>query len=78
MDPNVDLQLRDLGAKTGVWLPVIGITQREGVLIMARCKPVPFVRHDVGLLSAMIYRVGLSLEQAQKSSQLQAGCSFRS
>ncbi len=70
-DPNVDLQLRELGVKTGVWLPVIGHYAARGVLIMARCKPIPFMHHDVGLLSAMIYRVGLSLEQAQKNSQLQ-------
>jgi diguanylate cyclase (GGDEF)-like protein/PAS domain S-box-containing protein len=69
-DPNVDLQLRDLGARTGVWLPVIGNYEVRGVLIMVRCNPIPFVRHDVGLLAAMIHRVGLSLEQAQKSSQL--------
>jgi diguanylate cyclase (GGDEF)-like protein/PAS domain S-box-containing protein len=69
-DVNVDSQLRDLDVRTGVWLPVIGNYTARGVLIMARCKPIPFVRHDVGLLSAMIYRIGLSLEQAQKSSQL--------
>jgi diguanylate cyclase (GGDEF)-like protein/PAS domain S-box-containing protein len=70
-DANVEKQLRDLGTKTGVWLPVIGHFSTRGVLIMARCKPIPFIVHDVGLLSAMIYRIGLALEQSQKNSQLQ-------
>ena len=36
-DANVEKQLRDLGTKTGVWLPVIGHFSTRGVLIMARC-----------------------------------------
>jgi diguanylate cyclase (GGDEF)-like protein/PAS domain S-box-containing protein len=75
-DANIDSQLHDLGVRTGVWLPVIGSYATRGVLIMARCKPIPFIRHDVGLLSAMIYRVGLSLEQTQKSTQLRQVAHF--
>jgi signal transduction histidine kinase len=71
-DSNIDPQLRDLGAMTGVWLPVISYPAIRGVLILARCTPVPFVRTEVGLLSAMTYRIALSLEQVQKNTELQA------
>jgi diguanylate cyclase (GGDEF)-like protein/PAS domain S-box-containing protein len=75
-DQNVDSQLHDLNAKIGVWLPVIDDYATRGVLIMARCEPVPFTHHDIGLLSAMIYRIGLSLEQAQKNTQLEQVVQF--
>ena len=71
-DRHVDHQLRDIGALTGVWLPVISDVAVRGVLILARCRPIPFDHPEVGLLSAMTYRIGLSLEQAQRSIQLQA------
>ena len=70
-DRRVDPQLRDLGAETAVWLPVTGNDAVRGVLILARCRPIPFVHADVDLLTAMAYRIGLVLEQAQRSVQLE-------
>jgi signal transduction histidine kinase len=74
-DSNLDPQLRDLGAMTGVWLPVSDDEAVRGVLILLRCKLIPFVHADVGLLSAMTHRIGLSLGQAQRSAELQAALS---
>jgi diguanylate cyclase (GGDEF)-like protein/PAS domain S-box-containing protein len=70
-DRIVDIQLSDLGAETAVWIPVIGSQDARGVLILARCWNSPFVSADVALLSAMAYRIGLALEQAQHGSQLE-------
>ncbi|MEJ2638348.1 MAG: EAL domain-containing protein [Desulfosarcinaceae bacterium] len=70
-DPKVDAQLRDLGAETAVWLPVIGTQSVRGALILVRCRPDPFAYADTDLLTAMAYRIGLMLEQAQRSIQLE-------
>ena len=70
-DPNVDRQLRELGVETAVWLPVVGTQAATAVLILARCLPVPFAHADVDLLTAMAYRIGLTLEQAHRSAQLE-------
>ena len=71
LDATVELQFRELGAKTAVWIPVIGSHAARGVLILARCRPDPFAPADVSLLVAMAYRIGLSLDQAQRSIQLE-------
>ena len=68
---EVDPQLLELGVETAVWLPVIGSYAARGVLILARCRTVRFSHADVDLLIAMTYRIGLALEQAQRSSQLE-------
>ncbi|HUI69792.1 MAG TPA: EAL domain-containing protein [Spirochaetia bacterium] len=71
-DPDAAPVLRDLGVETAVWIPVIGSHDAaQAVLILARCRPVPFLNTDVGLLTAMTYRIGLALEQAQRRSQLE-------
>ena len=70
-DPKVDSQLRELGAEVAVWLPVIGRHAARGALILARCRPDPFVHADVDLLAAMSYRIGLALEEAQRNTQLE-------
>lgn len=70
-DPRVDPQLRELGAETVVWLPVMDSQAARGVLILARCRPVPFTQAEVGLLTAMAYQIGLALEQAQRNVQLE-------
>jgi diguanylate cyclase (GGDEF)-like protein/PAS domain S-box-containing protein len=69
-DPRVDAQLRDLGVSTSIWLPVSGSSHARGVLILARCKPQPFVSSDANLLTSMTFRISQTLEQAQKSFQL--------
>lgn len=70
-DLSVDSQLRELGAETAVWLPVIGSHAARGALILARCRPDPFVHADVDLLTAMAYRIGLALEETQRNAQLE-------
>lgn len=64
-DPKLETQLRELGTRTAVWLPVIGDEgTRRGVLMLARCQPLPFARADVELLSTITYRIGLLVERA--------------
>lgn len=70
-DRKTDSQLRELGAEEEVWLPVIGRHAARGVLILARCRPTPFVHSDVDLLTAMTYRLGLALEEAQRNIQME-------
>jgi PAS domain S-box-containing protein len=70
-NPKVEPQLRELGAETAVWLPVIDTQSVRGALVLARCRPLPFANADADLLAAMAYRLGLTLEQAQKSAQLE-------
>ena len=70
-DPEVDAQLRELGAEAAVWLPVSGSHGTRGVLILARCRATPFGHADVGLLTAMAYRIGVALEQAQRRTQME-------
>jgi PAS domain S-box-containing protein len=70
-DPRVAPQLRELGVETAVWLPVIDTQSVRGVLVLARCQPLPFAHADADLLAAMAYRIGLTLEQAQRSAQLE-------
>jgi signal transduction histidine kinase/CheY-like chemotaxis protein len=69
-DPAMDPQLRNLGVEVTAWLSVSGSLSPRGVLILARCQPDPFAREDIDLLSAMTYRIGLSLEEIQRDTQL--------
>jgi GAF domain-containing protein len=71
-DKNVDTLLRDLGAKTVISVPlttVYGLSR--GVMMLVRCTPVPFSSTDKDILKTMGYRIGLSIEQAQRSTQLE-------
>ncbi len=70
-DPTADAPLRELGAETAVWIPVIGSHAARGALILARCHATPFAQDDVALLTAMAYRIGLALDQAQHRVQLE-------
>lgn len=64
-DPKLETLLRELGTETAVWLPVMGDEgTRCGVLMLARCQPLPFARADVELLSTITYRIGLLVERA--------------
>lgn len=64
-DSRVDASLRALDVDAAVWLPVAGDDgTRRGVLVLGRCRPLPFVQADVDLLRAMAYRVGLLVERA--------------
>ena len=69
-DSKVDPYLRELDVETAVWLPVAGDeAARRGVLILARCRPLPFIRADVDLLMAMAYRVGLMVERSHAEQE---------
>lgn len=70
-DSQVDSQLRELAAESAVWLPVVDSHATRGVLVLARCQPTPFVHAEVNLLVAMAYRIGLVLQEAQRSVQLE-------
>ncbi len=70
-NPEVDEQLRELGARRVVWLPVTSGGESRGGLILARCHELPFSHGDIGLLRAMAYRIGGALEQAQRRAQME-------
>ncbi len=70
-DQGADPQLRELGAQTAVWLPVVGTHDARGTLMLARCHRTPFLHTEVDLLTAMAYRIALVLEQTQRSAQLE-------
>lgn len=75
-DERVEAQLRDQGAITAIWLPVPSNRMARGVLILARCQRAPFEHADVGMLASMTYRIGLLLDLAQHSEQLEAVVNF--
>jgi len=69
-DPEVDAFLRDLDAAAMVWLRVCGDSDTcRGVLVLARCRPLPFVQSDVDLLKSMAYRIGLMVERAHAEDE---------
>jgi diguanylate cyclase (GGDEF)-like protein len=70
-DPSIEPQLRELDVRSVLYLPVTASHAPRGVLILARCHATPFVFADVGLLTAMAYRIGLTVEQAQRRAQLE-------
>jgi len=70
-DEITDHQLRDLGADAVVYVPIIASHSPRGVLILGRCRDLPFSYSEVGLLTAMAHRIGLAIEQAQRRQQLE-------
>jgi diguanylate cyclase (GGDEF)-like protein/PAS domain S-box-containing protein len=70
-DDVTDIQLRELGSETIIYLPIVASHLPRGVLILARCHGEPFTHPDVGLLTAMSHRIGLAIEQAQRRQQLE-------
>jgi GAF domain-containing protein len=71
-DKNVDTLLRDLGARAVISVPLTtayGLSR--GVMILARCAPTPFSSSDKDLLKTMGYRIGLTIERAQRNAQLE-------
>jgi signal transduction histidine kinase len=70
-DPMLDAGLRSLGIESGAWIPMAGSAESRGAILLARCKPIPFSREEIDLLSAMAYRIGLALEQIEQKTQLE-------
>ncbi len=70
-DAMVEGQLRDLEVGSVLYLPVSASHAARGVLILARCRAEPFIFSEVGLLTAMAYRIGQAVEQAQRRAQLE-------
>lgn len=70
-DPTLEPQFADLDVGTVIYLPVSASHAARGVLILARCRAEPFAFSEVGLLTAMAYRIGLAVEQAQRRAQLE-------
>lgn len=69
--PRIIARFRELGARAGALIPVAGSREPRGAMLLARCKPVPFERDELDLLSAMGYRIGLALEQIGQRDQLE-------
>ncbi|HVU25505.1 MAG TPA: ATP-binding protein [Opitutus sp.] len=66
----MDEYLRVLGVKAVAWQPVAGDRAlRRGVLVVGRCRPVPFERADVDLLAAMAYRIGQMIDRARDEEE---------
>ncbi len=68
---TVEPQLAELDVETVIYLPVAASHGARGVLILARCLRRAFDYAEVGLLTAMAYRIGLAVEQAQRRAQLE-------
>ena len=59
-----------LGVEAAAWIPMKGSPELRGALILARCTPSPFSRQELDLLTAMAYRISLTLDQIQNTNQL--------
>ena len=68
-DPRIASSLRELEVMTMIGLPVIGSQGVRGALFLARCRPAPFATSEADLLGSMTYRIGLTLEEAQRADQ---------
>ncbi len=67
--PALEPPLAALGVEVAVHLPALGARAVQGVLVLARCQPIPFAPGEVDLLAAMAHRVGLALEHAQAEAE---------
>ncbi|MBK9923907.1 MAG: EAL domain-containing protein [Anaerolineales bacterium] len=70
-DPKIESHLHELDIETAVCIPIAGSNTVRGVLFLARCRSHPFDKNDVELLTTMSYRIGLVIEQAQRSIQIE-------
>jgi signal transduction histidine kinase/CheY-like chemotaxis protein len=68
-DPALEAPLAALGVEVAVHLPAMGARAVQGVLVLARCQPLPFAPGEVDLLAAMAHRVGLALEHARAEAE---------
>lgn len=69
-DSKVDAYLRELGVEAAAWLPVKGDgADCRGVLVLARCQPLHFVRSDIDLLMTMAYRIGVLVERSHAEDE---------
>ncbi len=68
-DPMMDPQLKRLRVETAVWLPVLGSREVLGVVVLARCQPLPFSRADADLVMTMTHRIGLVLERSRAEEE---------
>jgi diguanylate cyclase (GGDEF)-like protein/PAS domain S-box-containing protein len=69
--PGVDSRFHELGLQTAVWAPMCDSQGSiVGVICVARAE-VAFGHEDVTLLQSMAHRVGLAVEQAQRTRQLE-------
>jgi diguanylate cyclase (GGDEF)-like protein/PAS domain S-box-containing protein len=59
-----------LGVEEAAWIPMKGSPELRGALILARCTPSPFTRQELDLLTAMAYRISLTLDQIKNTNQL--------
>ena len=70
-DTNIDPLLVSLNARHVVGLPVQDNFGVRGVLILARTHPEQYNDSDIGLLHTMSYRIGRTLVEFQRGSQME-------
>jgi diguanylate cyclase (GGDEF)-like protein/PAS domain S-box-containing protein len=72
LEPAVDARLDELEVHTTLWVPIRdGQAAVIGVVLLGRCAKTPFVTADIALLGSMAHRVGLAVEKAQRSRQVE-------
>ena len=69
-EPPLEPLLRDLGVRTAAWIPAVGDDGVAAALLLGRCRPSPFARVELDLLTAMAYRVALVLEHRRAEEAL--------
>lgn len=60
-----------MGVESAAWIPMQGNRAGNGAVMLARLLPTPFTNKEMDLLSAMAYRIALTLEQIQSKRQLE-------
>lgn len=68
--PPLEPLLCDLGVRTAAWIPAVGDQGVAAALVLGRCRPAPFARVELDLLTAMAYRVALVLERRRAEEAL--------
>lgn len=73
---EADGDLRALGVRSGLWLPVLGQEEQPlGVLRLFRCHDDPLTDADVEMLTAITFRIALTVEQARLHAATRAQAS---
>jgi diguanylate cyclase (GGDEF)-like protein/PAS domain S-box-containing protein len=71
-EPGADRRFSELGVETIMWVPMRDSEAAViGVIVLGRGPGLPFGGTDSSLLVSMAHRIGLAIEQAQRSRQLE-------
>ena len=66
----LDARFEELQVNIAACFPVCGEHAVRGILVVARCCPEVLADPEMDLLSTMAYRIGLTLDDAQRQAQL--------